>query len=142
VIYEIRRWDFARPDSLKEFIGAINRIRRDNPALHGDRSLRFHSIDNDQLIAYSKQTPDGKNVILVVVNLSPHHIHSGWLELDLAALGLQDNRPFQVHDLLTQAYYLWQGSRNYVRLDPHSAPVQIFAVRKNMRREQDFDYFL
>ena len=140
--YEIRRWDIARPDSLKEFIGAINRIRRDNPALHGDGSLRFHTIDNDQLIAYSKQTHDGKNVILVVVNLSPHHIHSGWLELDLAALGLQDDRPFQVHDLLTHAYYLWHGSRNYVQLDPHSMPVQIFSVRRNMRREQDFDYFL
>ncbi|MEP7154097.1 MAG: alpha-1,4-glucan--maltose-1-phosphate maltosyltransferase, partial [Nitrospira sp.] len=101
-----------------------------------------HPVDNDQLIAYSKQTPDGTNVILVVVNLSPHHIHSGWLELDLAALGLQNDRPFQVHDLLTHAYYLWQGPRNYVQLDPHSVPVQIFAVRRNMRREQDFDYFL
>ena len=140
--YEIRRWDIAKPDSLKEFIGVINRIRHDNPALHSDDSLRFHSIDNDQLIAYSKQTPDGMNVILVLVNLSPHHTHSGWLELDLAALGLQDNRPFQVHDLLTHAYYLWQGPRNYVQLDPHSVPVQIFAVRRNMRREQDFDYFL
>ena len=140
--YEIRRWDIARPDSLKEFIRVINRIRRDNPALQSDDSLRFHPVDNDQLIAYSKQTPDGRNVILVVVNLSPHHIHSGWLELDLAALGLQDGRPFQVHDLLTHAYYLWQGPRNYVQLDPHSVPVQIFAVRKTMRREQDFDYFL
>ncbi len=140
--YEIRRWDIARPDSLKEFIGVINRIRRDNPALQSDGSLRFHPVDNDQLIAYSKQTPDGINVILVVVNLSPHHIHSGWLELDLAALGLQHDRPFQVHDLLTHAYYLWQGPRNYVQLDPHSVPVQIFAVRRNMRREQDFDYFL
>ncbi|MEP7152140.1 MAG: alpha-1,4-glucan--maltose-1-phosphate maltosyltransferase, partial [Nitrospira sp.] len=57
--YEIRRWDIARPDSLKEFIRVINRIRRDNPALQSDDSLRFHPVDNDQLIAYSKQTPDG-----------------------------------------------------------------------------------
>jgi starch synthase (maltosyl-transferring) len=140
--YEIRRWDITRPDSLKEFIGLINRIRRDNPALHSNDSLRFHHVDNDQLIAYSKQSPDGVNVIIVVVNLSPHHVHSGWLELDLAALGLHADRPFQVHDLLTQAYYLWQGPRNYVQLDPHSVPVQIFAVRRSLRREQDFDYFL
>lgn len=140
--YEIRRWDITRPDSLKEFIGLINHIRRDNPALQGDGSLRFHPVDNDHLIAYSKQSPDGANVILVVVNLSPHHVHAGWLELDLAALGVQVDRPFQVHDLLTHAYYLWQGPRNYVQLDPHSVPVQIFAVRRNLRREQDFDYFL
>jgi starch synthase (maltosyl-transferring) len=140
--YEIRRWDITRPDSLKEFIGLINRIRRDHPALQHDGSLRFHPIDNDQLIAYSKQSPDGANVILVVVNLSPHHVHSGWLNLDLAALGLDGDHPFQLHELLTQAYYLWQGSRNYVQLDPHSVPVQIFAVRRHLRREQDFDYFL
>jgi starch synthase (maltosyl-transferring) len=140
--YEVRHWDIARPDSLKEFIGVINRIRRDNPALQSDSSLQFHPVDNDHLLAYSKQSPDGTNVILVVVNLSPHHVHSGWLELDLSALGVQADRPFQVHDLLTHAYYLWQGPRNYVQLDPHSVPVQIFAVRRNLRREQDFDYFL
>jgi len=77
-----------------------------------------------------------------VVNVSPHHVHSGWLELDLAGLGIQATRPFQVHDLLTNAYYLWQGPRNYVRLAPHSAPAQIFAVRRDLRREQDFDYYL
>ncbi|ULA67429.1 MAG: Alpha-1,4-glucan:maltose-1-phosphate maltosyltransferase [Nitrospira sp.] len=140
--YEVRRWDITRPDSLKEFIGLINRIRRENPALQSDASLQFHPIDNDYLMAYSKQSPDGSNVILVVVNLSPHHVHAGWLELDLSALGIHANRPFQVHDLLTHAYYVWQGSRNYVQLDPHSVPVQIFAVRRNLRREQDFDYFL
>lgn len=140
--YEVRRWDITRPDSLKEFIGLINRIRRENPALQSDGRLQFHPIDNDYLLAYSKQSPDGSNVILVVVNLSPHHVHSGWLELDLSALGIHVNRPFQVHDLLTHAYYVWQGSRNYVQLDPHSVPVQIFAVRRNLRREQDFDYFL
>ncbi len=139
--YEIRQWDIARSDSLKEFIGLINRIRRENPALQSDGTLQFHPIDNDQLIAYSKQSSDGANVILVIVNLSPHHVHSGWLELDLAALGLQAGQPFQVHDLLTHAYYLWQGPRNYVQLDPHSVPAQIFAVRRHLRREQDFDYF-
>ncbi|MDR4479213.1 MAG: alpha-1,4-glucan--maltose-1-phosphate maltosyltransferase [Nitrospira sp.] len=140
--YEIRHWDITRTDSLKDFIGLINRIRRDNPALQHDATLQFHPVDNDQLIAYSKQSPDGENVVLVVVNLSPHHVHSGWLDLDLATLGLQADRPFQVHDLLTHAYYQWQGSRNYVQIDPHSVPAQIFAVRRTMRREQDFDYFL
>ena len=140
--YEVRRWDINRPDSLKEFIGLINRIRRENPALHRDESLQFHPIDNEYLLAYSKQSADGSNVILIVVNLSPHHVHSGWLELNLAALGIEANQPFQVHDLLTQAYYVWQGPRNYVQLDPHSVPAQIFTVRRNLRREEDFDYYL
>ena len=86
--FEIRTWDIDSPGSLKDLIARVNRIRRDNPALHGDRSLRFHPVDNEQLICYSKHTADFSNVILTVVNLDPHHTHSGWLELPLSELGL------------------------------------------------------
>jgi starch synthase (maltosyl-transferring) len=140
--YEIKHWAIDRPDSLREFIGRVNHIRRDNPALQHDWSLRFHPIDNEWLLAYSKQTADGSNVILVIVNLSPYHVHSGWLELDLDLLGVDPTRPFQAHDLLTDAHYLWQGPRNYVQIDPHSSPAQIFRLRRQVRTEQDFDYFL
>jgi starch synthase (maltosyl-transferring) len=140
--YEIKQWDLDRPDSLKEFIGCVNRIRRENPALQNDWSLRFHEIANDKLVSYSKRTSDGSNVILVVVNLSPHHVHSGWLELDLGSLGLDAERPFQVHDLLTNAHYLWQGPRNYVEVDPHSVPAHIFRIRRRIHTERDFDYYL
>jgi len=140
--YEIRHWDLDRPDSLREFIGCVNRIRRDNSALQSDGRLRFHSVDNDQLLCYSKSTPDWSNVIVVVVNLSPHHTHSGWLQLDLRDLGLEADRPFQVQDLLTNAYYLWQGPRNYIEVNPHSAPAHIFRIRRRLRTEQDFDYYL
>ncbi len=140
--YEIKHWDIDRADSLKEFIGRVNRIRRENPALHNDWSLRFHKLDNDQLFCYSKSTPDGSNVILVVVNLSPYHTHSGWVELDLDTLGLDPERPFQVQDLLTNAYYLWQGPRNYVKVNPHSVPAHILLVRRRPRTEKDFDYYM
>ena len=140
--YELRAWDRTSQDSLKEFIGLVNRVRRQNPALQNDWSLQFHAVDNEHLIAYSKQSPDGDNVVLVVVNLSPHHTHSGWVDLNLEALGLPADRPFQVQDLLTNAYYIWQGSRNYVEINPHTVPAHIFAVRRSVRREQDFDYFM
>ena len=129
-------------NSLREFIGRLNRIRRDHAALHHDWSLRFHPIDNEWLIAYSKQTSDGADTIVVVVNLSPHHVHSGWLQLDLESLGVDPARPLQAHDLLTDAHYLWQGQRNYVRIDPQSVPAQIFHLRHRVRTERDFDYFL
>jgi len=93
-------------------------------------------------LCYSKRTPDWSNVILVVVNLSPHHVHSGWLELDLADLGVDPDRPFQVHDLLTDAHYLWQGQRNYIEVNPHSAPAHIFRIRRRVHTERDFDYYL
>lgn len=140
--YEIRTWDRERADSLRELICRVNRIRRENAAFHNDGSLMFHHVDNEELIAYSKRSVDGENVTLTVVNLSPHHVHSGWVRLDLQALGVQEDKPFQVVDLLTDAYYTWQGPRNYVQIDPHSVPAHIFLVRRNLRSEQDFDYFM
>jgi starch synthase (maltosyl-transferring) len=140
--YEIKRWEIGRADSLKEFIGLVNRIRRENPALHGNWSLHFHSTDNDQLVCYSKSTPDGSNVILVVVNLSPYHTHSCWVQLDLGHLAIDPHHSFQVQDLLTNASYRWEGPRNYIELNPHSVPAHIFLVRRWLRREQDLDYYM
>jgi starch synthase (maltosyl-transferring) len=137
--YEIRHWD-ARPDSLAPLLARINQIRRENPAFRHDASLRFHPVDNEQLICYSKRTEDGSNTVLVVVNLDPHHAHAGWIDLDLEALG-RDDRPFQVHDLLDDARYLWAGQRNYVELAPTVAPGHVFRVRQLVRREQDFEYY-
>jgi starch synthase (maltosyl-transferring) len=77
-----------------------------------------------------------------VVNLNPHYTHSGWVELDLDALGLDPEHPYQVHDLLTDARYLWDGARNYVELNSQSVPAHIFRVRHRIRTERDFDYYL
>ncbi|MEW6386213.1 MAG: alpha-1,4-glucan--maltose-1-phosphate maltosyltransferase [Thermodesulfobacteriota bacterium] len=140
--YEIRHWDLQRPDSLKDFIARVNRIRRENPALQSDWNLHFFPISNDQLLCYSKCSEDLANTILVVVNLDPHHTQGGWLELPLRELGLDPNQPYQVHDLLGEARFLWHGPRNYVELDPRMAPAYIFRVRRRVRTERDFDYYL
>jgi starch synthase (maltosyl-transferring) len=140
--YEIKYWDVARPDSLKDLVGRVNRIRRENYALHSDRSLRFHQVDNEQLICYSKRADDLSNVILVVVNLDPHHTQSGWVEFPLDELGIDPQKPYQMHDLLSDARYLWQGSRNYVELNPQTIPAHIFRMRRRVRTERDFDYYM
>jgi len=140
--YEIRTWEINSSESLKDIIARVNRIRLNNPALHGDRSLRFHTVDNEQLICYSKNAADFSNIILTVVNLDPHHSHSGWVELPLAELGLDTDKPFQVHDLLSDARYLWHSRRNFIELNPQVMPAHIFSVRKKIRTENDFDYFL
>jgi starch synthase (maltosyl-transferring) len=140
--YELRHWDLAREDSLRSFIARVNRIRHENPALHSDDGLRFHPIDNEQLIAYSKSSADLSNVVLVVVNLDPHHVHSGWLEVPIEDLGLDPAQPYQVHDLLTEARYFWSGRRNFVEVDPRTVPAHVFRIRRKLRTERDFDYFL
>ena len=139
--YEIRHRDLDRPEGLGSFIARVNAARRDNEALHFDWRLRFHQVDNDQLICYSKTTADEANVVLVVVNLDPHHRQSGWVWLDLDALGVDPAETFQVHDLLTDARYLWRGPSNYVELDPYSCPAHLFRVRRHSHTERDFDYF-
>ncbi len=140
--YEIRHWDRERPDSLRELIARVNAIRRANRALQGDWSLRFHQVDNQQIIAYTKATDDLSNVILTVVNLDPHNTQSGWVELPLEELDIDPEQPYQVHDLLTGAHYTWNGRWNYVELNPHAIPAHILQVRRRMRREQDFEYFI
>ena len=140
--YEIRHWDRERSDSLKELIARVNRIRKENPALQSDQSLRFHKVDNEQIICYTKQSEDLSNVIAVVVNLDPHHVQSGWVTIPVETLQLDPLDSYQAHDLLSGARFLWHGAKNYVELAPQSTPVHILRLRRRIRREQDFDYFL
>jgi len=140
--YELKRWDLGAAHSLQDLITRVNRVRRENAALQTNDGLVFHAIDNDQLLAYTKATPDGGNTILTVVNLDPHHTHHGWLELPLAPFGLAPRQSYQMHDLLTGARFLWTGARNYVELNPQYAPAHIFRLRQRVRTERDFDYFL
>ncbi len=140
--YEIKQWDLQRRDSLKGLIERVNQIRRENRALQSNERLQFHDIDNERLIAYSKTSADGANSIVVVVNLDPYHKHSGWLTLPLDELQIDGKRSYQVHDLLSNARFLWQGPRNYVELNPEIIPAHIFAIRRHVRTERDFDYYM
>jgi starch synthase (maltosyl-transferring) len=120
--YEIKRWDVDRTDSLRALIGKLNRIRKDNPALQSDWHLRFHAIDNDQLIAYSKQA--GDNLVLTIVNLDNRFAQSGWVEFGL------DGAQFEVQDLLGGGRYTWQGNKNYVQLNPQALCAHVFLVHR------------
>jgi starch synthase (maltosyl-transferring) len=123
-------------------IGQVNQIRRDNPAFWANHNLRFHDVNNEQIIAYSKSSEDGSNEVLIVVNLDPHYKQSGFITLPLEELGLDPRQPYQAHDLLTDARYLWHGARNYVELNPETVPAHIFVIRRKVRTEHDFDYYL
>jgi starch synthase (maltosyl-transferring) len=140
--YEIKVWDIARPDSLRDLIARVNQIRKDNPAFRGNHNLRFHEVDNEQIIVFSKTNEDQSNEVLVVVNVDPHYKQSGFITLPLEELGLDPRQPYQAHDLLTEARYIWHGTRNYVELNPQTVPAHIFVIRRKIRTEHDFDYYL
>ncbi len=133
--------DLDGPNSLRDFIALVNRIRKRNPALQSNANAHVHGVDNEQIICYSKATDNRANVILVVVNLDPNYTQAGMTQLDLAVLGVDPHQPFQVHDLLTGAHYLWNGPRNYVELNPNRMPAHVFRIRHHLHTERDFDTF-
>jgi starch synthase (maltosyl-transferring) len=125
--YQLRHWDLKAGHSISEFIARINRIRRENPALHNNESIRFHSIQNEGLLAFSKQSHDGKNIILTVINLDPYQTQQGMVHVPMQELGLHGT--FEAHDLVTNARYSWNSEWNYVRLDPYICPVHVFRLQ-------------
>ena len=138
--YEVKVWDLGAPYSLKPLITRINEIRQQNGALHHNRNLRFHAVDNEQLMAYTKQ--EGDNLMLMVVNFDAQNTQSGFVDLPLHELGLSYDEPYVLEDLLDGARYLWQGGRNYLELNPHRMPAHMFRVSRHVRREEDFEGYV
>jgi starch synthase (maltosyl-transferring) len=124
--YEIKHWDIDRADSLKDFISRVNRIRRENAALQMNRNLWFNTTNNDQLICYSKHTDDLTDIILVVVNFDPHTTQTGTVNVPLKSWGFDVEKPYKVHDFLSDKEYFWRGEWNYVELNPAVCPAHVF----------------
>ncbi|AVH60552.1 alpha-1,4-glucan--maltose-1-phosphate maltosyltransferase [Streptomyces dengpaensis] len=120
-----RDWESAEREgrTIAPLITRLNRIRRRHKSLHEIRNLRFHSADNDALIAYSKRT--GDDTVVVVANLDPHHTQEATVSLDTPQLGLDWHESVSLRDELTGETYNW-GRANYVRLEPGGAHVLTF----------------
>jgi starch synthase (maltosyl-transferring) len=134
--YQVRHFELDAYRSLDEVIRLVNTARREHPAFHRNDRLHFHHCDNDQIIAWSKTTPDLRDVVLVVANLDGTWRQGGMLHLDLGALGLEHDEAFEVHDLLGGATWHWQGPSNYVELDPAVLPAHVFHVRGRAHRDE------
>ena len=127
--YQLKERDWNAPGNIKELISKLNRIRRENRALHFYENLRFHPVDNEALLFYSKITPSRDSIILVIVNLDPLYTQSGHVEVPVELFGEMIRDEYEVHDLLTDQRYHWYGRRNYVALHPGIQPAHILRVR-------------
>jgi len=136
--YKNRHWEDYEPGgsragrSLSGWLTMINAVRRAHPALHRLRDIRFHHVDDENFLAFSKRRrlPDGTvDVVVVVANLDPHSTRATTLRLDMAALGLEPSDTFEAHDLVTDERWTWQRDV-YVRLGPEVEPVHVVAVRR------------
>ena len=139
--YQFKARDWNAPGNIKEFITRLNTARRDNRALHEYANLTFQQAESDHILCYSRSTPARDNLLFAVVNLDPFHTHTAHVHVPLEEFGLAEEDTYQVHDLISDERFLWQGRRNYVELDPHSRPAHLFRIRRWVGREQDLDAF-
>ncbi|UIP58853.1 Alpha-1,4-glucan:maltose-1-phosphate maltosyltransferase 1 [Agromyces marinus] len=143
--YEVKPRDFAKAEadgaSLALYLGILNRIRAEHPALGQLRNLAFHWSDDDSVLVYSKhlesrfidgRADDEHDTILVVANVDSHSVRETTVHLDLAAIDLPEGASFEVEDLVTGERWTW-GEHNYVRLDAFTQPVHVLRVIRGAR---------
>ena len=118
--YEIKHRDWQRTDSLAPFVTRLNDIRRRHRAFAELRNLAFHESTYEAVLVWSKVADEDR--VLMIANLDPSSFHEDTITLDLEALDLPGDVPFQAHDELTGATWIWSGPSQYVRLDPSIAP--------------------
>ena len=135
--YEIKVRDWNAPGHIKDYVARINGIRRDHPALHEYRNLRFYDSGDDSVLFYGKCGHGGAGLIWVVVNLDPFEAHEARLALPMAELGLPADGRLQVHELITDQRQLWRGPSHAIRLDPAREPAAVFHVAAFPRKAFD-----
>ncbi|MHB1975160.1 MAG: alpha-1,4-glucan--maltose-1-phosphate maltosyltransferase [Acidimicrobiales bacterium] len=126
--YQIGIFDRDDPRSIADVVARVNAARTSHPALQANASLHRHTVDNDQLMCWSKRDVETGDTVVCVVSLDPLWPQSGFVDLDLPALGLADGATFSVRDELTGASYTWTGRRNFVLLDPSGIPAHLFSL--------------
>jgi starch synthase (maltosyl-transferring) len=130
--YQLRPRDYdaalATGNSLQPWLARLNEIRRAHPALQQLRELRFHYVDNDALLAFSKTDPISGDTVICVITLDPIGMQEGTLWLDLPALGREWGSTLEVTDEVTGGHWIWHQA-NYVRLEPWNSVCHIVSVR-------------
>jgi starch synthase (maltosyl-transferring) len=150
--YQIRVRDWNAAGNINADIKLLNRIRRETPALQRNGNLTFHTSENDQILFYRKEgggrreegggsppratgnaqreTRSADPDILVVVNLDPQKPQTSMVHVPIEEMGIGPGETYAVKDLITGAQFTWQGSRNYVRLDPKDQVAHVLRVER------------
>jgi len=126
--YEITIRDFDAPGNIKDHIRALNRIRRENPALHDVRGTLFLNAWNDAIVAFARFSPDRSNAIMVMVNLDPRNRQECAYEVPLWEFGLLDHASIAVVDLLQGYHFMLHGKTHTIALDPAERSVIIWRL--------------
>jgi starch synthase (maltosyl-transferring) len=128
--YEVKARDWNAPGNLSDFIARVNTIRRENRALQLYRNLRFYESQSPHILWYGKMTEDRDNVIFAAANLDPTNERESMVEVPIDVLGIPANRPYKMHELLSDRTWEWVGPRGFVKLYPDVDPAQIFRLER------------
>jgi starch synthase (maltosyl-transferring) len=127
-VYEYKVWDWDRPGNIKEYIGRVNEIRRQNPALQYLKNLSFYAAQDDSILFYGKKA--GGNAVFVAANLDPYGVHEAHVQFPIWEFGISEGEGYVVEELLTGREIPASGSWFWVRLDPQSNPAEIFRLKR------------
>jgi|ACXJ01.1.fsa_nt_gi glycosidase len=126
--YEIKKRDWFAPGNIRKFISVLNRIRKESSALMEIGNLEFHTTNNPNIIFYTRKSIKTGETLMIAVNINPFETHQATVEVPLEKVGICNDLPYRVTDLLTGATYTWQGEKNYVRLIPDERPAHILRI--------------
>jgi starch synthase (maltosyl-transferring) len=126
--YEIKVRDWNKRGNIKDYLGRLNRLRRENPALLQTRNLRFAQVDDAEVIGFVKESARGDNAVAVAIALTGHGPRQFWFHFGELEVGVGDarRRVNAIENLVTgERYHIeWGGVR--LRIDPQQDPMLIF----------------
>src|SRR5438874_12790007 len=82
--YQFKERDWDAAGNIKDFLTRLNKIRRENRALHFYDNLRSYHDDNGAILLCAKWTPARDNIILVIVNIYPFRRQHSFIYVPLA----------------------------------------------------------
>jgi starch synthase (maltosyl-transferring) len=127
--YEIRPRNYDAPGNIVAEITALNRIRRQHPALQTHIGVSFYPANNDQIILYGKRDPLDGSIVLVAVSFDPHIAQEAEIEVPLWEFGLGDDAAISVTDLMRGDNFMWYGKSQWLRIDPFDLPFRIWRLQ-------------
>jgi starch synthase (maltosyl-transferring) len=126
--YEVKTRDWNKPGNLKAYIGRLNRLRRENPALLQTSNLRFVQIDDEQVIGFVKESVTLDNAVAVAIALAGDRPRSFWFHFGDLQIGPEAARKpvRQIENLVTGARHTleWGGVR--LTIEPSDDPALLF----------------
>jgi starch synthase (maltosyl-transferring) len=152
--YQLKPRDWGAAGNVNDDVALVNSIRREYRALRRADNVTFHQSDNPAILFYRRAATvpprewvgshwqpipatlagqaidsDGQD-LLIAVTTDPTTPQETVVYVPIAEMGIGDDEPYVVHDLLTGTKYTWRGSRNYVRLDPAVEPGHVLVVER------------